>query len=82
MTVHQEKPDEKEVQLLWTAALSWGYLDGCIRMRTSPESAPVCLMENHTPDKVRATYPLKCKAGEKIKHFNPALLTFPFYGGR
>lgn len=53
LTVHQAKPGESEERLLWSAALSWGYVDGCIRVCTSPENSPVCLMEHHTPDKVR-----------------------------
>ena len=52
MTVHQAKPGESEGRLLWSAVLSWGYMDGCIRVCTSPDSVPVCLMEHHTPDKV------------------------------
>lgn len=53
LTVHQARFGESEERLLWAAALSWGYMDGCIRVSTSPDSAPVCLMEHHTPDKVR-----------------------------
>lgn len=53
MTVHQEKSGEGKVQLVWSAALSWGYMDGSLRMRTSPESTPICLLEHHTPDKVK-----------------------------
>lgn len=53
LTVHQARSGESEERLLWAAALSWGYMDGCIRVSTSPDSAPVCLMEHHTPDKVR-----------------------------
>ena len=52
LTVHQARPGESEERLLWSAALSWGYMDGGIRVCTSPESAPICLMEHHTPDKV------------------------------
>ena len=53
LTVHQAKPGETEERLLWSAALSWGYMDGGVRVCTSPESAPICLMEHHTPDKVK-----------------------------
>lgn len=53
MTVHQEKSGEGKVQLVWSAALSWGYMDGSLRMRTSPESPLISLMEHHTPDKVK-----------------------------
>ena len=52
MTVHQARPGQSEERLLWSAVLSWGYMDGCIRVCTSPDSAPVCLMEHYTPDKV------------------------------
>ena len=52
MTVHQARPGQSGERLLWSAVLSWGYMDGCIRVCTSPDSAPVCLMEHHTPDKV------------------------------
>ena len=52
MTVHQTRPGQSEERLLWSAVLSWGYMDGSIRVCTSPDSAPVCLMEHHTPDKV------------------------------
>lgn len=52
MTVHQEKSGEGKVQLVWSAALSWGYMDGSLRMRTSPDSPPISLMEHHTPDKI------------------------------
>lgn len=58
LTVHQARPGESEERLMWSAALSWGYMDGCIRVCTSPDSAPVCLMEHHTPDKVRCVYVL------------------------
>ena len=63
LTVHQARPGESEERLLWSAALSWGYMDGCIRVCTSPESTPVCLMEHHTPDKVRKVFnacPVSC----------------------
>lgn len=59
LTVHQARPGESEERLMWSAALSWGYMDGCIRVCTSPDSAPVCLMEHHTPDKVRCVYVFK-----------------------
>lgn len=52
LTVHQAKPGESEERLSWTAALSWRYMDGCIRVFNSPESAAFCLMEHHTPDKI------------------------------
>lgn len=52
LTVHQAKPGESEERLIWSAVLSWGYMDGGVRVCPSPESAPVCLMEHHTPDKV------------------------------
>ena len=52
MTVHQARPGQSEERLLWSAVLSWGYMDGCIRVCTSPDSNPVCLMEHYTPDKV------------------------------
>lgn len=54
MTVYQARPGQSEERLLWSAVLSWGYMDGCIRVCTSPDSAPVCLMEHHTPDKVKS----------------------------
>lgn len=53
LTLQQAKPGESAERLLWSAALSWGYMDGCIRVCTAPESTPVCLVEHHTPDKVR-----------------------------
>ena len=52
LTVHQAKPGESEERLIWSAVLSWGYMDGDVRVCPSPEIAPVCLMEHHTPDKV------------------------------
>ena len=52
MTVHQARPGQSEERLLWSAVLSWGCMDGCIRVCTSPDSAPICVMEHHTPDKV------------------------------
>lgn len=52
MTVHQARPGQSEERLLWSAVLSWGYMDGCIRVCTSPDSAPVCLMEHYTPDQI------------------------------
>lgn len=52
LTVHQTKPGESDESLIWSAVLSWGYMDGGLRVCTSPESAPVCLMEHHTPDKI------------------------------
>ncbi|XP_022782202.1 lysosomal-trafficking regulator-like isoform X2 [Stylophora pistillata] len=52
LTVHQTKPGESDERLIWSAVLSWGYMDGGLRVCTSPESAPVCLMEHHTPDKI------------------------------
>ena len=52
LTVHQLRPGESEERLLWSAALSWGYIDGCLRVGTAPGSTPLRIMEHHTPDKV------------------------------
>ncbi len=61
LTVYQARPGESEERLFWSAVLSWGYMDGGIRVCTSPESAPICVMEHRTPDKVNELEKRLCR---------------------